>query len=324
MTRAHAARLPATCAAVLSALAIAPAQRMPVPDDDGGRMVQLVDVRPLLLHDGPGLRMKGAPPPRLPGLAEFLGAFAEPKPGAGDAIEVLGGSHVCVLGPPALCDWVARTVAEATRRREANELFDFEIRMLRLGDDTYKAVLAPFFAAAPAQPDAEHPYCIVVQDQLGALLLELKNATGVEMLQAPRLLTAQLNRCSLQTGDFVDYVRDFAVRRNGAAAIADPIVDRAFDGIRAEVRAVSLADDRIAVECAFEHAQVQRPLPTSELDLGLQQKVTIQLPRMRTVAIEQRAVLPDGHAVVAASQCEDGEWFATILRVQRRLPDQPR
>jgi type II secretory pathway component GspD/PulD (secretin) len=80
-----------------------------------------------------------------------------------------------------------------------------------------------------------------------------------------------------------------------SAAIADPIVRVANDGVFLDVRPVVTADRRFVwLDVRPTIANLQRPIPTLQTSLGVGTPVTLMLPELELQKIRTRAILPDG------------------------------
>lgn len=131
--------------------------------------------------------------------------------------------------------------------------------------------------------------------QLEMVLRAVKKSKRSELVIAPKLMVYNTSRANLTVANQVSYVADFDVEIASAAAIADPIVRVASDGVYLDVRPVVTADRRFVwVDVRPTVATLKRPIPTFQTSLGTGSPVTLMLPELELQKIRTRAFVPDG------------------------------
>ncbi len=131
--------------------------------------------------------------------------------------------------------------------------------------------------------------------QIEMVLRAVKKSKRSELVIAPKLMVYNTARANLVVANQVSYVADFDVEIASAAAIADPIVRVASDGVYLDVRPVVTADRRFVwVDVRPTVATLLRPIPTFQTSLGTGSPVTLMLPELELQKIRTRAFVPDG------------------------------
>ena len=131
--------------------------------------------------------------------------------------------------------------------------------------------------------------------QLEMILQAVRKSKRSELVVEPSLMVYNTARANLVVANQVSYVSDFDVEIASSAAIADPIVRVANDGVFLDVRPVVTADRRFVwIDVRPTVANLQRPIPTLQTSLGVGTPVTLMLPELELQKIRTRAILPDG------------------------------
>lgn len=131
--------------------------------------------------------------------------------------------------------------------------------------------------------------------QLEAILRAVKKSKRSELVIEPSLMVFNTARANLVVANQVSYVSDFDVEIASSAAIADPIVRVANDGVYLDVRPVVTADRRFVwIDVRPTVANLLRPIPTLQTSLGTGSPVTLMLPELELQKIRTRALVPDG------------------------------
>ncbi|TAH35013.1 MAG: hypothetical protein EYC70_14580 [Planctomycetota bacterium] len=131
--------------------------------------------------------------------------------------------------------------------------------------------------------------------QLELILRAVEKSKRSEIVTEPKLMVFNTSRANLTVANQVSYVGDFDVEIAQAAAIADPIVRVAKDGVFLDVRPVVTADRRFAyIDVRPTVATLRRPIPTFQTSLGTGSPVTLQLPELEIQKIRTRILVPDG------------------------------
>jgi len=131
--------------------------------------------------------------------------------------------------------------------------------------------------------------------QLQMVLRAGEKSRRSEVLTEPSLMVYNTQRATLTVANQVSYVGDFDVEIAQAAAIADPIVRVARDGVYLDVRPVVSADRRFTyIDVRPTVATLKRPIPSFQTSLGTGSPVTLQLPELELQKIRTRVLIPDG------------------------------
>ncbi|MBC8328047.1 MAG: hypothetical protein ISR76_10915 [Planctomycetes bacterium] len=131
--------------------------------------------------------------------------------------------------------------------------------------------------------------------QLQMVLRAVEKSRRSEVLTEPKLMVYNTQRATLTVANQVSYVGDFDVEIAQAAAIADPIVRVARDGVYLDVRPVVSADRRFTfIDVRPTVATLKRPIPSFQTSLGTGSPVTLQLPELELQKIRTRVLIPDG------------------------------
>ncbi len=131
--------------------------------------------------------------------------------------------------------------------------------------------------------------------QLQMVLRAVEKSRRSEVLTEPSLMVYNTQRATLTVANQVSYVGDFDVEIAQAAAIADPIVRVARDGVYLDVRPVVSADRRFTfIDVRPTVASLKRPIPSFQTSLGTGSPVTLQLPELELQKIRTRVLIPDG------------------------------
>ena len=131
------------------------------------------------------------------------------------------------------------------------------------------------------------------------ILRAVQKSKRSELVIEPKLMVSNTARANLVVANQVSYVGDFDVEIASSAAIADPVVMVANDGIFLDVRPVVTADRRFVwVDIRPTVATLQRPIPTLQTSLGTGSPVTLMLPELELQKIRTRAFVPDGGSLL--------------------------
>lgn len=131
------------------------------------------------------------------------------------------------------------------------------------------------------------------------ILRAVQKSKRSELVIEPKLMVSNTARANLVVANQVSYVADFDVEIASSAAIADPIVKVAHDGIFLDVRPTVTADRRFVwVDIRPTVATLRRPIPTLQTSLGTGSPVTLMLPELELQKIRTRAFVPDGGSLL--------------------------
>ncbi len=299
------------------------AQEVPVPDGKG-RLLRLFDLdRVRAVEDAPAettgadAAPAGTPPPKDPvalsappiDTASFLRSFLEPPLGAGDDLQVLGGRWLTLLGRPAQAAALEALLASAAEF--AQDFVEVEIEVLVVPKATFESCCARPLAAG-RRDNAARWQLAMSHDDADTMLAAARAANASEIV-GPRLTTSPLQAAVLQIAHQISYIKDFTVSRTTDGVIADPVVDTVVDGITAEVRALPLRSDVVAVACKLRVQQVEQPIAEYETTIAEKQKVKVQLPRVSGIEFEQTARLRTDERVVFAAQKANGDYVMALV-----------
>ena len=135
--------------------------------------------------------------------------------------------------------------------------------------------------------------------QLEMILRAVEKSSRSEVVTQPKLMVYNTARANLTVSNQVSYVSDFDVEIAASAAIADPIVRVARDGVFLDVRPVVTADRRfVFIEVRPTVATLKRPIPTFQTSLGTGSPVTLMLPELEVQKIRTRVMVPDGGTIL--------------------------
>jgi len=149
----------------------------------------------------------------------------------------------------------------------------------------------------------------------------LTSLESYDRLLAPAVVARPGSKATMTAGEQVAYIADFEVKTlpDQDSEIADPVVETVFDGLRLEFRAAPF-QGAMRLDVRFESSELQRPIPTQELQVGAGgAKVTIQRPVV--TAIETSALFDlaeDGTVALRAVDAtgESGEGALILLRAR--------
>ena len=254
-------------------------------------------------------------------LVPFLKAFASPPLEQGEDIQLLGGTHLVAVARPDVLHWIDRALAQ---RQQANSrpLLNVEMRLFRLPlavVDDVRLILGH-----PVR-DGSRIQSILVEPRRVQMLRErVLEADGVDQMMAPRLTTLEFDRAELMVADETSYVRDFEVTITRNAAIADPVVAVIRHGLSMSVIGAELEPGLLGVDLRLHQVELLG-LEEFEFDLPGElggNEVSVQLPRVRSLRLQQQVLLPPGASAVFAAPDENGYLLAliTVTSAQRERP----
>lgn len=292
------------------------AQKVPLPDG-AGRILQVFDL------DRFGERPKQFEPPKL-GLQQnapddhddpqrLVGLFRhliDPPLQAGDDLSLLGDRWLVVLGSPLQIASAERLWQTALARKDT--LIDVQVQLFEVAPLAFAPLQKQLVAV---QRDGGAAFeGMLERDAAAAFRTALANAAKPPLL-APRLSMRPLQRGNMAMLTQTSYVKDFTLVRQGDTLVADPIVGVVSDGSTTDVIATWLPDGMLGLSCHVIIEELQKPIPQFETTLakGLQ-PVTIQLPRVTGVRMQQTAVLGKDSMVVLAAQRADGTWLCATVQ----------
>ena len=150
------------------------------------------------------------------------------------------------------------------------------------------------------------------------------DATGFEVLSAPRLRIGSGSHAYMDVFNEVAYVKSYEVVyvHPGPQAIADPVIDVVREGTHCDLAGIEIEPGLYALDFEFERTEIQRPIPTKEIQVTIDAPpVTISQPTVLTSSLSSTVLLRDGAGVWF--RVPDGER-ELLLMVQylRRAPEE--
>lgn len=142
-------------------------------------------------------------------------------------------------------------------------------------------------------------YAFLDDTQLEAILRAVRKQDRIQEITSPRLLVYNNTRANMSVLRQTTYVKDFEVEIAQAAAVANPVIGVAKDGVSLDVRPVVSADRRyITMELRPTVLDITLPIPTFTTSLGVGQPITIQLPETTLKRVRTTVRMPDGATVL--------------------------
>ncbi len=301
----------AACVVLVPSLSL-PAQKLLLPDG-GGRIVQVFDLGAPEPGPAKKLAVPGDPPKEKVDsqqrTAELLARFVKPALGSGDDLRVLGGRWLTLLGSVEQAASLEALFAVAAKHRTT--AITVEMDFLNVKADAFTKHWRERLTAVEGADNRRFQQ-VLGKDGANALRNDLANLPA-DRLQAPTLTVLPLHPAQLSTKRQIAYVRDFKVVTDAGKLIAEPVVDSVEDGLEATVFAALLANGDITLTVDVTDWDVKEPIPEFKTTIGVGNPVTIQLPEVTGLHLQQTAVLADGGMVVLASQKADGDFLIATI-----------
>lgn len=300
---------PVLCLQVLVLLTAAGAlfaQRMPMPGD---RILQMFDLRETRHEEmQSAVLMNGSTSDEV---VAVLRQFIDPPLRPGDDIKAIGPDWVAVLADEERIASVERVFQTAKKHR--NDLLTIEIRMLDFKTDAFHKHLGKELVKVERGETTTYE-SVVGEDKAKAFVKKCIDRAHAS-LAAPTLSVMPLQLATVSVVTQVPYIRDFTVQRSNDAAIADPVVDKTWEGHKTKVIATFLPDGLIGMSCDVQVQELHRPIPEAKITVVKgAQPVTIQLPRTSGVRLANVAELTPGSLVVLAAERRDGTFMVAIVK----------
>lgn len=195
-------------------------------------------------------------------------------------------------------------------QREISDLVSLKFTFVTSDEKAFDTLFRDSAVAMLAKADAD------------AALEQLKRDTAANILQSPKVLVFPRQRAQISTVEELAYIKDWKVVlvEPGSTAIADPQIDVVRDGFDIDARAVFVDPEHVGVEVSIAHSQVNRPIATKKITLGLpgMSEVEVGVPDVTRVSLESRLLIGVDHcALFRAPFTEAGKSAVVFLRARR-------
>ena len=299
------------------------AQKMPAPADDT-RIVQLHDMHKLVQVNASGQRLAGSlelPPAarreHMQRLVSFAKAFVQPPLAGEEDISSLSGRYLVALGRPQQQAWI-----EGLLRRNLEQGYhqvDLAIKQLELPAAAFRQLVPALLEDRGIKPqrqgDDRLRYQAVLDDgEVARILRAVATTKDATILRAPRILLNAMTNATVESGRTISYIKDYKVQTIDGKVVAHPVHDTLLDGLRIDVSCGVIAKDMLGVRFHYEEHNIAQPIPEFETTIGVNNKVTVQLPTSTTVQLEQLLQLPDGGTALLALTDGKGPQLMFLVR----------
>jgi hypothetical protein len=206
-------------------------------------------------------------------------------------------------------------VREARRRRDA--VLAVGITLWNVDGKEFDRLLAPLLPADTQQPADKHATVRrgVLDAAATATLRERMQGGKAQLLETPTLAVRPLEPASISSMQETSYVKDFTVTKADTSFVAEPVADVVRDGVRIDLVATFTGKDHLGVLCTLTKVDLVRPIPKFSTTIaGSTLPVTIELPEVRTIRLQQTADLPPGGCAVIAAPKADGSWLVALVQ----------
>lgn len=221
------------------------------------------------------------------------------------ALTVLEGGRLALVGSSEQHAWLGGVL---DAMRDFSGYVDYQGRILKLPS----GVLAELGLASGA---------FLADAQVELLLEGTEQRGNVDLISMPRVTFKPLQSAQLSVLSEIPYIADFERTEVSGETVLDPVIETVQEGLLLELRAVPLADGRLALACRLENTVVSRPIPQFSTTFGgkLGEAVVVQLPEVRMLRAEGRFDLwPTEHVLLVAPD-EEGDSETAVLMQVRRL-----
>ena len=274
---------------------------MPDPHDNR-RVVQLHDASAwldvLTERLQPGKR-DAAKTEALAGFAAFARNFVEPPLESGADVVAMAQRYVAAIAEPQQQAWVERLLAKQLN----SQLYDVELRVhqFTMNKTRFNTLVAPLLAKPTVPAAATAPaHSILLGRQAKQLAQTLGKHADIKLEKTPSVQVSAMGLAKIKVGRELSYVKDFDVQIRNADFSATPIYASIFDGLRVQASCGLLADGRVGVGLHLAFYEVAQPIPEFVTTLGVDHKVTIQLPHSKVVQWRRNLKLPKGGAALCS------------------------
>ena len=142
-------------------------------------------------------------------------------------------------------------------------------------------------------------YAFLDDTEVEVVLRAVSKQERSEQIDAPRLLVYNNVRAHMMYLRQIAYIRDFEVEIAQAAAVANPVIGTAYDGVVLDVRPVVDSDLKfITMDIRPTVMTLSLPIPTFTTTLGVGQPISIQLPETTRQTVNTTLTMPDGGTVM--------------------------
>ena len=280
---------------------------------------------------------------RLETLVTQIQAFIEPKLDKGEEVKSMGKGLIVALASAEKLAWISRFLAQA--RKHPARAVQVHCRFIVMPPAVYDRIIKPRIeksglAVTPAPndatpsdhngprerrgPEVARTYAMLPDaDTMADLLVSLTKEKGVEIIQAPKMVTLPLTSSSLFVGNSTSYVKDFEIEvAKDGSVVVDPVIDVIRDGFAFGCVASITENEAVGMDFSFTLADLKRPIPNFTTRLGDNgPPMTIQLPELTTIRLESRVELTrDQTAVFALLRAPKSDRHLVVL-LRARLVD---
>lgn len=267
------------------------------------------DLKGKVTHRPPGTR-------GLEAYVRLLRALAKPELQPGDEILGVGTRWIAAAGSEAQHAWIADFLRSA-RTADAAAIH-VQFTCYRTTEVEFQRAIAPALPPATGGEDGPHAYTAVLErgPKTEEFLAALDAHKAIEVLMAPGLAIEPLTIGEMSTHTQTAYVRDFDIRTEKGQIVCEPVVDVIEDGLTLDACVARLPGNRLGVSLGIAVADLQRPIPTAERTVpGTTQKVSLQLPQLRSTQLEGAFEMTSGQHVVLAPLPQGGQRHLFVVKV---------
>jgi len=273
--------------------------------------------------------------------AQLVRSFCRPALQAGEEVQAVGRQWLALVGRPEQHAWLEAQLAasRAALAGEAAAADWIEVRCTKylLPDAVFVEHIQPAIEGPrPEESPADNPQGLreALPEDRDAPTIFAKGAETREFLEGIKGLdgveheVAVVSLAPLQLGEYsrinqIAYVRDFDIEVAKAAFVANPIVDVVKDGVSVVFCGLRLPDGAVGLSVQSVMADLQRPIPVFETELGVGVPVQIQLPRVMMSRAQASLRLPDGDTAFFVSKALNDRRALIALTVTSMEKPQP-
>ncbi|MCK5941271.1 MAG: hypothetical protein KAI24_04805, partial [Planctomycetes bacterium] len=257
---------------------------------------------------------------RLDGMARFARAFAPGGLAAGSDVAPLADRYLTALATAPQQAWITQLLRWHVQEPQYH--VDLQLREFEVDRAGFEALVAPLLSDSrpSTEPSAQQPATAALDAKAAnALVASLQQRDGCAAGPSPRALLEPFAGWSLELGQHLGYVKDYHVEVQAASVTARPIHATVFDGLRLEAVCARLTDGRCGVALELTRSEVEQPFAKFETTIGVDKKVSIDLPSVASQRSTPTLRIDDGGAVVFAIEHEERRaWHVYVVRCRTR------